>query len=218
MTVDSSLQAQGGSSPVQGAYVQPGPGIAMPGVVLFDKDGVAVTSIAGGGVDQGSTTSGQTGALVQGAVTTGVPTYVTGKTDPLSLDTSGRMRGMNWLYRDSIVTVQASGTATAPSAADVIATITPGTAGIWEITVTISISGTSVVATESNNMSLYQTAAAVIDPLIFAATTAGTPQPITFKGILLNLSAVDTVNVKAKANATAVTPIYAALIVARRVG
>lgn len=41
---------------------------------------------------QGSTTSGQSGALVQGAVTTSAPTYTTAQTSPLSLDTSGRLR------------------------------------------------------------------------------------------------------------------------------
>src|SRR5215472_13372071 len=41
---------------------------------------------------QGSTTSGQTGTLAMGAVTTGNPTYVTAQTSPLSLDTSGALR------------------------------------------------------------------------------------------------------------------------------
>jgi len=41
---------------------------------------------------QGSTTSGQTGNLSMGAVTTAAPTYTTGQTDPLSLDTSGNLR------------------------------------------------------------------------------------------------------------------------------
>lgn len=41
---------------------------------------------------QGSTTSGQSGALVQGAVTTGSPAYTTAQTSPLSLDTSGNLR------------------------------------------------------------------------------------------------------------------------------
>jgi len=41
---------------------------------------------------QGGNTSGQNGPLAQGAVTTGAPTYVTAKTDPLSLDTSGNLR------------------------------------------------------------------------------------------------------------------------------
>jgi hypothetical protein len=41
---------------------------------------------------QGSTTSGQNGVLIQGAVTTVAPTYTTGQTNPLSLNTSGGLR------------------------------------------------------------------------------------------------------------------------------
>lgn len=41
---------------------------------------------------QGSTTSGQLGDLVLGAVTTSAPTYTTGQSSPLSLDTSGSVR------------------------------------------------------------------------------------------------------------------------------
>jgi len=41
---------------------------------------------------QGSTTSGQTGPLMQGAVTTAAPTYTTAQTSPLSLDTAGNLR------------------------------------------------------------------------------------------------------------------------------
>lgn len=41
---------------------------------------------------QASTTSGQLGALVMGAVTTVPPVYTTGQTDPLSIDTAGNLR------------------------------------------------------------------------------------------------------------------------------
>jgi hypothetical protein len=41
---------------------------------------------------QGSTTSGQNGVLSQTATTTGVPTYGTGTTNPLSTDVSGNLR------------------------------------------------------------------------------------------------------------------------------
>lgn len=43
-------------------------------------------------VVQGSTTSGQKGNLIQGAVTTSAPTYTTGQTSPLSIDTLGNLR------------------------------------------------------------------------------------------------------------------------------
>lgn len=41
---------------------------------------------------QGSTTSGEKGLLIQGAVTTAAPAYTTAQTSPLSLDTSGNLR------------------------------------------------------------------------------------------------------------------------------
>jgi len=41
---------------------------------------------------QGSTTSGQSGPLAQGAVTTAAPSYTTAQTSPLSLTTSGALR------------------------------------------------------------------------------------------------------------------------------
>jgi hypothetical protein len=44
------------------------------------------------GVAQASTTSGQTGSLVQGAVTTNPPTYTTAQTNPLSLNVGGGLR------------------------------------------------------------------------------------------------------------------------------
>lgn len=40
----------------------------------------------------GATTSGQTGNLMMGAVTTSAPTYTTGQTNPISLDTTGAIR------------------------------------------------------------------------------------------------------------------------------
>lgn len=55
--------------------------------------GLALNStVSGLQVSQGSSTSGQSGTLIQGAVTTSAPTYTTGNTDPLSLDTSGGLR------------------------------------------------------------------------------------------------------------------------------
>jgi hypothetical protein len=57
---------------------------------------------------QGSTTSGETGPLMQGAVTTSAPSYTTAQTSPLSLNTSGGLR-----VDGSGVTQPVSGTITA---------------------------------------------------------------------------------------------------------
>lgn len=50
------------------------------------------TSVNGILLSQGSTTSGEKGPLLQGAVTTSAPGYTTAQTSPLSLDTSGNLR------------------------------------------------------------------------------------------------------------------------------
>ena len=59
--------------------------IAVPSVNAFVTNSIV-------GLAQGSTTSGQTGSLTLGAVTTGAPTYTTAQTSPLSLDTAGNLR------------------------------------------------------------------------------------------------------------------------------
>jgi uncharacterized phage-associated protein len=66
------------------------------------------TSVNGVIVAQASTTSGQKGPLVQGAVTTAAPTYTTAQTSPLSLTTAGALR-----VDGSAVTQPVSGTVTA---------------------------------------------------------------------------------------------------------
>jgi len=66
------------------------------------------TSVNGILVSQGSTTSGEKGPLVQGAVTTGSPTYSTAQTSPLSLTTAGALR-----VDGSATTQPVSGTVTA---------------------------------------------------------------------------------------------------------
>jgi len=90
--------------------VQPG---NTPNTVAWKVDGSAVTQPVSGTITanigtigtiatqatlallplaQGSTTSGQSGPLMQGAVATASPTYTSGQTSPLSLDTTGALR------------------------------------------------------------------------------------------------------------------------------
>ena len=57
------------------------------------------------GFAQGSTTSGQSGQLQQGAATTNSPAYTTGQTDPLSLDLLGNLRV---IHPDQLITGQGS--------------------------------------------------------------------------------------------------------------
>lgn len=75
-------------------------------VNLGTLNGAALdASVNGILIAQSSATAGQKGPLVQGAVTTGSPTYTTGNTNPLSLTTAGALR-----IDGSAVTQPVSGT------------------------------------------------------------------------------------------------------------
>lgn len=153
--------------------------------------------------------------VTEALVTIGDPT---GNALATSLAASGVANLQTANYRDSAVTVQISTVAAAPAAAAVVATITPGTAGLWEISGTLTITGTTVAAADTNNMALYQAAVAKINPLqVVVPSTTGSTQSWPIPTVVLNLSASDTVNVKALAAATA-SSAYGATLVARRVG
>lgn len=67
---------------------------------------------------QGSTTSGQSGQLIQGAVTTAAPSYTTAQTSPLSLDTSGNLRVsvLSFPSNSSVNVAQIGGNSTSTAA------------------------------------------------------------------------------------------------------
>lgn len=73
------------------------------------------------GLAQGSTTSGQTGSMIMGAVTTAPPSYTTAQTSPLSLDTSGNTR--------VVVYPGAAGAAGYPNGATPLTASATGTTG-----------------------------------------------------------------------------------------
>lgn len=86
-----SLTTAGGLRVDGSAVTQPVSGSVTANIGT--TNGLALdASVTGLQVAQGSTTSGEKGPLVQGAVTTGSPSYTTGQTSPLSLDTSGNLR------------------------------------------------------------------------------------------------------------------------------
>lgn len=95
-------------------------------------------SVSGILVSQGSTTSGEKGPLIQGAVTTAAPSYTTAQTNPLSLTTAGALR------------VDASGS-TQPVSGTVAAT----QSGTWNIT---NVSGTVSLPTGASTAANQTTA------------------------------------------------------------
>lgn len=64
----------------------------VSGTVSLPTGAATESTLAKLAQTQGSTTSTQSGPLIQGAVTTSAPSYSTGQTDPLSLNTSGGLR------------------------------------------------------------------------------------------------------------------------------
>jgi hypothetical protein len=178
----------------------------------------------GGGVAQGSTTASQVGTLVQGAVTTSAPTYTNAQTSPVSLTTAGGTRvdasgtTSAKAYRDSLVTVQAAAQATAPTAGTAVATVTTPPAGLYEVSGTLSISGTTVAAADSNNMQLKQGSTVKLTNIPIAVnSTTGTPGAVPFGPVILNLDGATSVTINAVANATG-SSIYAAQLICRQVG
>lgn len=244
MVVNAAYNAESEDNPVNGGYIQPGAGVTAAIVTLSDTTGVSLTGAAGtasaavltvqgsasgtaipvsgtvtaSGLAQGSTTSGQTGTLVQGAVTTADPAYTTAQTSPVSLTTGGGLRTFTKRYRDSIVTAQVGTSTAAPGAGVVVATVTPGTAGLWEVSGTVSISGTTVAAAETNNMQLKQASTVILAAIpIGVNSTTGAPGSVAFGPVTLNLGGSDTVTVNAVGAATG-SSIYGAQIICRRIG
>lgn len=93
---------------------------SAPVVIASDQSAVSTK----GSLAIASTTSGQTGNLTMGAVTTAAPSYTTAQTDPLSLTTAGALR-MDMASVAGTATPVGSGVmATAPRVA--LATDSPG--------------------------------------------------------------------------------------------
>jgi len=84
-----TVTGAGGTFPVTGTVTANAGTNLNTSALQLDTTGASLN------LAQASTTSGQTGPLVQGATTTSAPTYTTAKTNPLSLDTAGNLRVTN---------------------------------------------------------------------------------------------------------------------------
>lgn len=77
----------------------------VSGTVSLPTGAATETTLAKLTQTQGSTTSGQSGPLMQGAVTTAAPSYTTAQTSPLSLTTAGAVReDINSLAGNTVLT------------------------------------------------------------------------------------------------------------------
>ena len=132
-------------------------------------------------VAQSTTTSGATGMLIQGAVTTVAPTYSNGNTNPLSLDTNGSLRVTVTSGGGSNASVGLTGT-TAPTSATEMGVIDAGNlVGLTTGQTTMAHSVPVVIA--SNQSALAITAASLPLPT-GAATSANQSTEITALGTI----------------------------------
>lgn len=170
---------------------------------------------------QGST-SPVTGAYAQPAA--GIAEAVVTPADPsgnayaTSLATSGVANLQTAAYRDSLVTVQAGSKGSSLSAGGTVVSITPGTAGLWEVGGLIAITGTTVGTVETNNMGLGVGTVPAIANITYPVTgTAGSTNIGIIPPVVLSLTNSSVVNVTAVAAATS-SSVYSATLVARKVG
>jgi hypothetical protein len=143
------------------------------------------TSVNGILNGQASTTSGEKGPLVQGAVTTAAPAYTTAQTDPLSLTTAGALR-----VDGSGVTQPVSGTfwqATQPVSGTVTANI--GTAGTLALDSSVNAISLAQGSTTSGEKGV----------LHLGAVTTGAPSYTTAQSSPLSLTTAGALRTDASA-------------------
>lgn len=167
----------------------------ISGTISLPTGAATESSLAKIPLTQGSTTSGQSGALVQGAVTTSAPTYTTGTTNPLSLTTAGALR-----VDASASTQPVSGTVTANQGGapwsvnqtqwnGVAVSTGNGVAGTGVVRVAVASDNTAfsvnavqsgtwnigTVTTITNAVTVSQSTAANLNATVTGSGTAGTP-------------------------------------------
>lgn len=119
-------------------------------------------------------------------------------------------------FRDQNATAQNGGSATNPTAATAITSITIPAAGMWEVQVWAFFSGT-IAAGDLNNMNVKQGATVrwTALPLVAAAATTQPQTPFT---LVLACNTGDVVSVTAVGNASGASAVYNAGLTARQVG
>ena len=116
--------------------------------------------------------------------------------------------------RDQQATLQNGGSQTNPTANTVVASVTIGVAGNYEITSYAFFSGT-IAAGDLNNMGVFQGSTNRFTlPLPAVAQTA---QPVLPIPIVINCASGDVIAIKAIANASGASAVYNAAVTARQV-
>ena len=163
----------------------------VSGTVSLPTGASTETTLAKLTQTQGSTTSGQSGPLVQGAVTTAAPTYTTAQTSPLSLTTGGALRVDNTTIAGNAVS---TGNGVAGTGVQRVAIASDNTAfsvkpGDGTRTITVKAASTAAVAADTSEV---------------VALSPNTPLPAG-TNVIGALSANQTVNLAQVAGTNTVT-------------
>lgn len=199
----------------------------ISGTVSLPTGAATEASLAKLTLTQGSMTSGQSGTLMQGAVTTTAPTYTTGQTDPLSLTTAGALRvdgsgstqpvsGTVAATQSGTWTVQPGNTAnTTPWLATInqggnSATVSAGGAlKVDGSAVTQPVSGTvtaNIGTTGGITVAQGSTTAGESGPLIQGAVTTASPAYTTAQTSPLSLTTAGALRTDSSATTQPVSP------------
>jgi hypothetical protein len=145
---------------------------------------------------QASTTAGETGPLIQGAVTTAAPAYTTGQTDPLSLTTAGSLRVV-----DNSTVAQASTTSgqTGGLIQGAVTTAAPSYTTGQTDPLSLTTAG-SLRVTDTNAVAQASTTAGEIGPLVQGAVTTADPAYTTAQTDPLSLTTTGRLRVDATGN------------------
>ena len=130
----------------------------------------SLSTIAGAILTQGATTTGQTGNLILGAVTTAAPTYTTGTINALSLDTSGNLRVT--LATGTVAVTQSTSPWVVSLASTTITGSVAVTGTFWQATQPVSLAGTvaeNLTQVGGSALALGQTTMASSIPVVFAS-------------------------------------------------
>lgn len=170
---NSATVSAGGALKVDGSAVtQPVNGTVTANIGT--TGGLALdASVTGLQVSQGSTTSGQKGDLVLGAVTSSFPTYTTAQSNPLSLDTAGNLRVINsatQVVSGTVTAIPADGVKSAYSV--VMINVAPASAATDVFT--IIGSGTKIVRIRALTVYGSQTTGSVVPISLVKRSTANT--------------------------------------------
>lgn len=147
-------------------------------------------------LSQGSTTSGQSGPLIQGAVTTNNPSYTTAQTNPLSLDTAGNLRVVSTSITKSTYGAAISGLVIASLATDIV-TVTGSASKTIKIQ-NIEISGTTTAGAGASvsatlvKRSTADTGGTSTTPTAVAYDSTNSAATATFRAYTVNPTSLGT--------------------------